>query len=158
MACPEGQGPSDGGASRFFTQAEPDDPLANEPPFFYCAKASTRERTAGCEHIETRHPTVKPVSLMRWLVRLVTPPNGVVLDPFMGSGTTGVAAQLEGFRFVGIEQDADYMEVAKARIAWWEANPQAAEKPKAAKREPKAKRDKLVPSTKPVTEDLQLFE
>lgn len=64
------------------------------------------------------HPTVKPTSLMRWLVRLVTPPNGVILDPFTGSGSTGKAAMLEGFRFIGIEQDAEYCEIARARIGY----------------------------------------
>lgn len=65
------------------------------------------------------HPCVKPLALMRWLVRLVTPPNGTVLDPFCGSGSTGAAAVLEGFRFVGIEREAEYVEIARARIAYW---------------------------------------
>ena len=64
------------------------------------------------------HPTVKPLHLMRWLVRLVTPPGGVVLDPFMGSGTTGMAAAGQGFRFVGCELDADHLQIARARIEW----------------------------------------
>ena len=63
------------------------------------------------------HPTVKPVALMRWLVRLVCPPDGIVLDPFAGSGSTGVACAHEGLRFVGIEQDGDYAEIARRRIA-----------------------------------------
>jgi site-specific DNA-methyltransferase (adenine-specific) len=63
------------------------------------------------------HPTVKPTDLMRYLCRLVTPPGGVVLDPFTGSGSTGKAAILEGFRFIGIEREAEYVEIAKARIA-----------------------------------------
>ena len=62
------------------------------------------------------HATVKPTDLMRYLCRLVTPPEGIVLDPFMGSGSTGKAAMLEGFHFIGIERDADYIEIAKARI------------------------------------------
>jgi site-specific DNA-methyltransferase (adenine-specific) len=62
------------------------------------------------------HPTVKPTDLMRYLCRLVTPPRGVVLDPFMGSGSTGKAALLEHFQFVGIERDPEYFEIAKARI------------------------------------------
>lgn len=62
------------------------------------------------------HPTVKPTDLMRYLCRLVTPPNGTVLDPFMGSGSTGKAAKLEGFQFIGIEREAEYLEIAKARI------------------------------------------
>jgi site-specific DNA-methyltransferase (adenine-specific) len=66
------------------------------------------------------HPTVKPVDLMRWLVRLVTPPNGLVLDPFCGSGTTGMACALEGFRFVGIELDEHHAEIARARIRYAE--------------------------------------
>jgi site-specific DNA-methyltransferase (adenine-specific) len=66
------------------------------------------------------HPTVKPVALMRYLVRLVTPPDGVVLDPFTGSGTTGVAARCEGRQFVGIEQSPDYVRISNARIAYAE--------------------------------------
>ena len=65
------------------------------------------------------HPTVKPVDLMKYLCRLVTPPGGVVLDPFMGSGTTGIAAKVEGFDFIGIEMDAEYLEIAEARIGHW---------------------------------------
>jgi DNA modification methylase len=70
-------------------------------------------RTSGSRN---HHPTVKPTDLMRYLCRLVTPPSGIVLDPFMGSGSTGKAAMLEGFAFVGIEREAEYMEIAKARI------------------------------------------
>jgi hypothetical protein len=62
------------------------------------------------------HPTVKPIKLMQYLVRLVTPPNGKVLDPFCGSGTTGVACKLEEFDFIGLEQDAEYCKIAQARI------------------------------------------
>ncbi|WP_429942009.1 DNA-methyltransferase [Achromobacter xylosoxidans] len=79
--------------------------------FFYCAKASKSDRGA-----ENSHPTVKPTDLMRYLCRLVTPPGGLVLDPFMGSGSTGKAAILEGFRFVGCELSAEYIEIARARI------------------------------------------
>jgi hypothetical protein len=85
--------------------------------FFYTAKASRSERGEG-----NHHPTVKPIALMRWLVRLVTPPSGVVLDPFAGSGSTGCAAALEGFQFIGIEQDAEYAAIAERRIAYWAAN------------------------------------
>ena len=74
----------------------------------------------GCKLIENRHPTVKPVSLMRWLCRLVTPPGGTILDPFMGSGSTGVACALEGFDFIGIDLDAGHCEVASKRIEWAE--------------------------------------
>jgi DNA modification methylase len=107
---------------------------------FYCPKAGRRERDAGCEQLPRRklnlfpqaqgagistsparnpHPTVKPLALMRWLVRLACPPGGLVLDPFCGSGTTGAAAALEGRRFVGIELDGDYARIARARIAHW---------------------------------------
>jgi DNA modification methylase len=79
--------------------------------FFYCAKASKADRGDG-----NGHPTVKPTELMRYLCRLVTPPGGVVLDPFMGSGSTGKAAVLEGFRFIGIEREAEYLEIARGRI------------------------------------------
>lgn len=106
--------------------------------FFYCAKASKRDRDEGCEGMEAKaagglqgrndgslgsvtisrnhHPTVKPTDLMRYLCRLVTPPDGTVLDPFMGSGSTGKAAVLEGFNFIGIEREPEYLEIARARI------------------------------------------
>jgi DNA modification methylase len=84
--------------------------------FFYCAKASKRDRNEGLDEARNHHPTVKPTDLMRYLCRLVTPPNGIVLDPFMGSGSTGKASIFEGFRFVGIEQNPEYVEIAKARI------------------------------------------
>ena len=84
--------------------------------FFYCAKASKADRDA-----DNHHPTVKPTALMRYLCRLVTPPGGVVLDPFTGSGSTGKAAIMEGFRFIGIEREAEYVEIAKARIGAAEA-------------------------------------
>lgn len=89
--------------------------------FFYCSKASKKEKTAGLEDKNT-HPTVKPIDLMRYLVKLVTPPGGIVLDPFLGSGTTGIAAILEGFDFIGIEQSPEYMEIAKARISHWSSS------------------------------------
>ena len=112
--------------------------------FFYCAKASKRDRDEGLEGFEERkvetlntysapsegrtadkngghrrnhHPTVKPTDLMAYLCRLVTPPGGVVLDPFMGSGSTGKAAVREGFHFVGIEREAEYLRIAQARIS-----------------------------------------
>jgi len=113
--------------------------------FFYCAKTSKRDRNEGLEGFapkkqdESRkegnvggdnprnrgvhervnhHPTVKPTDLMRYLCRLITPPNGIVLDPFMGSGSTGKACAYEGFNFIGIEQSAGYVEIAKARIEY----------------------------------------
>lgn len=67
------------------------------------------------------HPTVKPLELMRWLVRLVTPPGGLVLDPFTGSGTTGAAAVLEDRMFLGIEREAPFVDVACARLTHWAA-------------------------------------
>jgi hypothetical protein len=81
---------------------------------------STISDGANWKPLTNVHSTVKPIALMRWLCRLVTPPGGVVLDPFTGSGTTGCAAVLEGFGFVGIEQDAEYVAIAEARIAHWE--------------------------------------
>lgn len=89
--------------------------------FFYCAKASRADRDAGLSGGEGRkntHPTVKPTSLCQWLCRLVTPPGGKILDPFMGSGSTGKAAVLEGFQFIGCEREDEYMPIATARIAW----------------------------------------
>lgn len=108
--------------------------------YFYTAKTSRAEREFGLDDLEpTRrsdgrekdienprlrtnerrndHPTVKPVDLMRWLCRLITPPGGVILDPFLGSGSTGMAALDEGFRFVGIDLEAHYIEIARRRIA-----------------------------------------
>jgi DNA modification methylase len=85
--------------------------------FFYVAKASKSERNFGNE--KNFHPTVKPVKLMQYLVRLITPPNGKVLDPFNGSGTTGVACTLENFEYTGIELDADYCKISEARINEW---------------------------------------
>ena len=109
--------------------------------FFYTPKACKEDRDDGCEMMEARqyshdgrtkplenayqrnesearnfHPTVKPTDLMRYLCRMVTPPGGIVLDPFTGSGSTGRGAVLEGFRFIGCEMDADYIKIAKARI------------------------------------------
>jgi site-specific DNA-methyltransferase (adenine-specific) len=78
---------------------------------FYCAKASKSDR--GADNI---HPTVKPTDLMAYLCRLVTPPGGVVLDPFMGSGSTGKAAMREGFRFIGCDLSPEYLAIARARI------------------------------------------
>lgn len=79
--------------------------------FFYCAKASKADREEG-----NAHPTVKPTDLMRYLCRLVTPRGGIVLDPFTGSGSTGKAAVLEGFDFIGIEREVQYVEIARRRI------------------------------------------
>lgn len=114
----------------------------------YCPKASRAERDAGCEGLPQQrldlfpnargsgykpppaantHPTVKPLALMRWLVRLITPADELLLDPFCGSGSTGCAAVLERRRFLGIELDPGYAEIARARIAHWE-DPSPAER------------------------------
>jgi site-specific DNA-methyltransferase (adenine-specific) len=127
---------ADGGSDRTVSSAA---------RFFYSAKASRKEREMGCEGMEectfqsgcggdmpidddgkdrdrfkvrakNSHPTVKPLALMRYLCRLVTPPGGLVLDPFMGSGTTGMAAKDEGFRFIGIEKEPEYLAIAERRI------------------------------------------
>jgi DNA modification methylase len=133
-AAPENYG-DQGGASRFF----------------YCPKAGKKERSAGLGGFEEKqadvpkgkewpsgglnpnarskpprtqtniHPTVKPIELMRYLCRLVTPPGGVILDPFLGSGSTGCAAALEGFDFIGIEREKEYVAIAKARIKHYQA-------------------------------------
>ncbi|WP_253283076.1 site-specific DNA-methyltransferase [Cedecea davisae] len=80
--------------------------------FFYCAKASKKDRGEG-----NNHPCVKPTELMRYLCRMVTPPGGTVLDPFMGSGSTGKAAAMEDFCFIGIDREEDYVKIARRRIA-----------------------------------------
>jgi site-specific DNA-methyltransferase (adenine-specific) len=91
--------------------------------FFYIAKASRAEREAGLNapagERANIHPTLKPIALMRHLVRLVTPKGGTVLDPFMGSGSTGCAAMLEAMRFVGIDITAEYVDIAERRIQHW---------------------------------------
>ena len=90
--------------------------------FFYCAKASKSERNAGLEG-QNGHPTVKPLALMRYLIKLVTPPGGTVLDPFLGSGSTAVAAILEGFEWIGCEMTEDYFPIIEARVEWAENQP-----------------------------------
>jgi DNA modification methylase len=92
--------------------------------FFYTAKATKAEREAGLDEgsgqqrhgRHNHHPTVKPISLMRWLVRLVTPPKGIVVDPFCGSGTTLAAAEAEGFRWIGIDLEEQHAAIARARV------------------------------------------
>ena len=119
--------------------------------FFYCAKPSKGEKEAGLDGLPRKqgggmkgrldgsfggtkprmsvnvHPTCKPIELMRWLVRGFAPAGGVVLDPFLGSGTTAVAAVLEGRRWIGIERDPEYAAIAQTRIEWWAR--EAARKP-----------------------------
>ena len=102
---------NDGEPTGYQTSAS-DSSSGSAARFFYCAKASRADR-GGDNH----HPTVKPTALMRYLCRLVTPPGGLVLDPFAGSGSTGKAAIAEGFLFIGIEREAEYVEIARARIA-----------------------------------------
>ena len=113
--------------------------------FFYCAKASKRDRNEGLEGLEPErhadrvaddgvggenprnrtntakqnfHPTVKPTTLMRYLIKLVTPPGGTVLDPFTGSGSTGKAALLDGYKFVGAELTEEYLPIIEGRLTW----------------------------------------
>jgi len=116
--------------------------------FFYCAKSSKAERNKGLEGFEevkvsdgrekeadnafqrgktmgvNSHPTVKPIKLMQYLCRLVTPKGGTILDPYMGSGSTGIGAKLEGFDFIGIEMEEEYCKIAKARMEAWEESKQ----------------------------------
>lgn len=125
-----------------YATSKQDSTTGSAARFFYCAKANKKDRNEGLDGFAEKrpdertpkamgtfeekgvakqanhHPTVKPTELMRYLVRLVTPPNGTILDPFTGSGSTGKAAVLEGFSFIGIEQSAEYVEIAKARIGW----------------------------------------
>lgn len=134
--------------------------------FFYCAKVARWERDFGLDGFEVKqtvggggitacgdkygsikapsgnhHPTLKPVSLLRWLCRLVTPPGGVILDPFMGSGSCGIAAKLEGFDYIGIELEPEYYAIAKARIAAWQVG---------SKQDAKTKPDRAKPITYPL--------
>jgi site-specific DNA-methyltransferase (adenine-specific) len=96
---------------------EPEALLGEAARFFYSAKADAEDRNEGLPaRVRNRHPTVKPVDLMRYLCRLVTRPGGLVLDPFAGSGSTGKACALEGFNFIGCELDPAHVEVAQMRI------------------------------------------
>jgi len=120
-----------------------DDNGGSASRFFYCAKPSKKERNLGCDELEEKkqseygsggfssanpkktynnnnHPTLKPQALMRYLITMITPPNGIVLDPFMGSGSTGVAAINLDFSFIGIEQQEEYIVIAKKRIEYAE--------------------------------------
>lgn len=105
------QGAIYGAVSAGTAGIQPRDDTGSAARFFYCAKASRADRGA-----ENSHPTVKPTDLMVYLVRLVTPPGGLVLDPFTGSGSTGKACMREGFRFVGCELSPEYAAIAQARI------------------------------------------
>jgi len=133
------------GKSEYFGVGLKDKTKSGASRFFYVAKASKSERNKGCDELpfgdapgskrstpaegrnnalgnprQNHHPTVKPVRLMEYLVRLVTPRGGVVLDPFMGSGTTGIACRNLGFKFIGIEKEKEYFDIAKERIKAWE--------------------------------------
>ena len=129
-----------GSAARFFpcfryeakaSRSEREAGIGYLPPSTRGDVTGREEESAGQNHarsgvratgeIRNVHPTVKPIAMMRWLCRLVTPPGGLVLDPFTGSGTTGCAAVLEGFRFLGFELSEEYATIARARIAHWEA-------------------------------------
>ena len=133
-----------GGGNNYFNYGD----TGGASRFFYCPKASKKDRNEGCDELEEKasqlnsggigrktsvekrletngenapkskniHPTVKPTDLMAYLIRLVTPKGGVVLDPFMGSGSTGKGAIREGMDFIGIEREDEYMEIAKTRI------------------------------------------
>ena len=92
--------------------------LKDKARFFYCSKASSSERSAGLNGLNV-HPTVKPIEIMRYLTRLITPPEGIVLDPFLGSGTTAISAMKEGFDCIGIEREKEYIQIAQARLEYW---------------------------------------
>jgi len=127
-----------GDYSGYGKASQPKDMLDGASRFFYVAKASRAERNMGLDGFPEKdagrwnkagkwtddttptkndHPTCKPLKLMEYLVKLVTPPNGTVLDPFLGSGTTAIACKKLGFNYIGIEQDEHYCKIAEARIA-----------------------------------------
>jgi site-specific DNA-methyltransferase (adenine-specific) len=138
-----GYGKFGGGSSTYKGAGERYDGMGGASRFFYCPKVHKKERELGCEALEEKtrhrvnaggleqdpkfapvqnkndHPTLKPVNLMRWLVRLTTPPKETCLDLFMGAGSTGGACALEGRDFIGIEMNEKYFEIATARIEAW---------------------------------------
>jgi DNA modification methylase len=134
LALSHAQDCRDGSCARGCPARLLDQEQENLSRLFFCAKATRPEREAGCEQLPARqvqlytgsgkparvrrntHLTVKPLELMKWLVKLVTPPGGLVLDPFTGSGSTGAAAVLEGRRFLGIEREPEYVDIACARL------------------------------------------
>jgi DNA modification methylase len=140
-ARPDNTYTDSGGASRFFPVFD-----IEESAIAYIPKPTTEEREAGVTNdglgqaevatgpsnwnaapkLANDHPSLKPIALLRWLCRLVTPPEGTVLDMFNGVGSTGCAARLEGFNYIGIELDPRYARIARERIAYWEARPPAA--------------------------------
>jgi site-specific DNA-methyltransferase (adenine-specific) len=122
-----------GGASRFFYQAKVSKAernmgldefesksggsmMVNTGDKMKLGGASLKGEYKEIQKVKNTHPTVKPINLMTYLCRLITPPNGIVLDPFMGSGSTGISARLEGFKFMGMEMDEDYFKIAETRI------------------------------------------
>ena len=104
--------------SNVLMDKEASDMLKDKARFFYCSKASQAERSAGLNGLNV-HPTVKPIEIMRYLCRLITPAEGIVLDPFLGSGTTAIGAMKEGFEFIGIEREEEYYQIALKRIQYW---------------------------------------
>jgi site-specific DNA-methyltransferase (adenine-specific) len=143
-----------GGASRFFTVTEWDAPFRyvakpgkrerNAGLDHIAAKSAAemtdrQEGTAGLNSpragagittgAQNHHPTVKPLALMRWLVRLVTPPGGTVLEPFAGSGTTLVACHMEGFNAIGIEMTDEYLPIIEGRLEWARQQPPEPDNP-----------------------------
>lgn len=143
----KGFGEFGGGSSLYEGVGPKDKSKSGASRFFYVAKVSSKERNMGLGDgfedkqtdgsiglhsvggsptkdnkrvMKNFHPTVKPINLLTYLVRLVTPTNGIVLDPYMGSGSTGIASQLEGFDFIGMEMDEDYFKIASERISKWE--------------------------------------
>jgi DNA modification methylase len=156
--CEPASGAESGGASRFFYCAKTSSAERNagldgferksagvhdDDAYVWPLNGDGSPRAKKVEPRANVHPTVKPIDLMRWLVRLVTPPGGTVLDPFTGSGTTGIACALERFEFVGIEREAEYAAIARARLAWWSEHPDGMELVRRleAEREVKAKAD-----------------
>ena len=135
---PQNTNSDSGGASRFFPVLDFNPDI--DVPFFYTSKPSQVERNVGCEGLtgETvrinaprdceadnlsasqsrgnNHPTLKPVSVLSWLAKLLTPPGGTILDPFMGSGSCGMAAVNNGFSYIGIEREQDYFDISCARL------------------------------------------
>lgn len=146
----KGFGDFGGGENKYEGVGPKDKTKSGASRFFYQAKVSNKERNMGLDGFEEKsnkfgnqkngndignksvndrfttnpkknnHPTVKPINLMAYLCRLITPTNGIVLDPFMGSGSTGIACMLEGFKFVGMEMDMDYFRIAQKRIESFE--------------------------------------
>lgn len=115
----------EGSASRYFKNCEYDDnDLEDIRRYYYCPKASKKDRNEGILGKRNMHPTVKPSSLLRYLIRLVAPKNAIILDPFNGSGSTGKACMLENrerdtnYKYIGIDLSEEYLNISKARIEW----------------------------------------